>query len=68
MDRAAFIRLCKERGTNASEIADRVGLNRNTIGRWLNGKSDPGLPAAYAVAECLETDVLTLWPRPRSAR
>lgn len=41
-------------------IADKVGVDRSTIGYWENGKADPTMPNVVKLAEALNVDILTL--------
>jgi DNA-binding XRE family transcriptional regulator len=62
MDRELFKQLVEDHGTSASKLAAEIGINRNTLGRWLNGTVAPLLPAAQALAARLDTTVDALWP------
>lgn len=41
-------------------IADKVGVDRSTIGYWENGKADPTMANVVKLAEALNVDILTL--------
>jgi putative transcriptional regulator len=45
------IRLLRaEKGWSQGELADRVGVSRNSINSVENGKFDPSLPLAFRIA------------------
>lgn len=45
------IRLLRaEKGWSQAELADRVGVSRNSINSVENGKFDPSLPLAFRIA------------------
>jgi putative transcriptional regulator len=45
------IRLLRaEQGWSQGELADRVGVSRNSINSVENGKFDPSLPLAFRIA------------------
>ena len=46
--------LRRERGWSQSELADRVGVSRNSIISIENGRFDPSLPLAFELAEAFE--------------
>jgi putative transcriptional regulator len=40
-----------EKGWSQAELADRVGVSRNSINAVENGKFDPSLPLAFRIAD-----------------
>jgi DNA-binding XRE family transcriptional regulator len=68
MSRSEFKRLCIELGVTATEVAEDAGVDRNTVGRWLNGAVTPRLDAAMAVARRLGVPVESLWTPRESPR
>lgn len=42
----------------ATEVAARVGLGRQTVGRWFRGESEPDLPQALALVQACTTRAL----------
>jgi len=40
-----------EKGWSQGELADRVGVSRNSINSIENGKFDPSLPLAFRIAD-----------------
>lgn len=42
------------------EIADKIGVDRSTIGYWENGKADPTMLNVIKLAETLNVDMVTL--------
>ena len=42
------------------EIADKIGVDRSTIGYWENGKADPTMLNVIKLAETLNVDIVTL--------
>ena len=43
----------KERGVSQDELAEMLGIRRETVGRLENGKNNPSLKLAMDVAEAL---------------
>lgn len=41
-------------------IADKIGVDRSTIGCWENGKADPSMSNVVKLAEVLDIDIVTL--------
>lgn len=39
------------RGWNQSEVAERLGLSHNAIGKWINQGTMPGRPTCYKIAD-----------------
>lgn len=46
-----------ERRWSQAELAERVGVSRNSINSIENGRYDPSLTLAYAIADAFETGV-----------
>jgi len=46
--------LRRERGWSQSELAERVGVSRNSIISIENGRFDPSLPLAFELAAAFE--------------
>jgi len=40
-----------DKGWSQAELADRVGVSRNSINSVENGKFDPSLPLAFRIAD-----------------
>ena len=52
------IRLLRaEKGWSQAELADRVGVSRNSINSVENGKFDPSLPLAFRIARLFERPI-----------
>ena len=71
LDREAFRQHCRKQGITLTDLAERIHVDRNTLGRWLNGSVMPALDNGMALAHELDTTVDMLWtrrPRRRSAR
>ena len=52
------IRLLRaEKGWSQAELADRVGVSRNSINSVENGKFDPSLPLAFRIADAFDLPV-----------
>ena len=52
------IRLLRaEKGWSQAELADRVGVSRNSINSVENGKFDPSLPLAFRIADAFDLTV-----------
>jgi putative transcriptional regulator len=46
-----------ERRWSQAELAERVGVSRNSINSVENGKFDPSLPLAFRIADAFELPV-----------
>jgi putative transcriptional regulator len=46
-----------QRGWSQAELADRVGVSRNSINSVENGKFDPSLPLAFRIAHAFDLSV-----------
>jgi putative transcriptional regulator len=46
-----------EKGWSQAELADKVGVSRNSINAVENGKFDPSLPLAFRIAEVFELKI-----------
>ena len=43
-----------EKGWSQAELAEKVGVSRNSINAVENGKFDPSLPLAFRIADTFE--------------
>lgn len=50
-----------ERGWTQQELADRLGVSRQTVNAVEKGKYDPSLPLAFAMARVFETRIEALF-------
>ncbi|MGX7074494.1 helix-turn-helix domain-containing protein [Falseniella ignava] len=48
-------RLRKNKGLKQQEIAELLGVKRNTYSDWENGKTEPNFEKLFLLAEYLET-------------
>lgn len=48
--------LLKEKGISQIELANYLGVHRNTVGDWLKGRMEPGAINAYKIADFLDCD------------
>jgi transcriptional regulator with XRE-family HTH domain len=55
------------RGVEIGDLADRIGVNRATIYRWLRGETDMSAAHAAAIVETLDTPP-ELFVRPPETR
>jgi putative transcriptional regulator len=46
-----------ERGWSQAELAERLGVSRQTINAIENGRYDPSLPLAFALARVFERTI-----------
>ena len=46
-----------EKGWSQAELADKVGVSRNSINAVENGKFDPSLPLAFRIADAFELKI-----------
>lgn len=51
-----------DRGIMIKWLAERSGVNRNTIHSYINGKT-PSLDKAYSIAKTLGLSVYDIWPQ-----
>lgn len=52
-----------EKGWSQAELAEKVGVSRNSINAVENGKFDPSLPLAFRIVELFELKIedVFLW-------
>lgn len=55
-------KLLDSRGTKQSWLAEKSGINANTLSMVVNGKALPNLRTAQKIARALGTTVDELWP------
>lgn len=53
-----------ERHWSQAELAERLDVSRQTINAIENGKHDPSLPFAYAIARAFSVDLQAVFPDP----
>ncbi len=46
-----------EKGWSQAELAEKVGVSRNSLNAVENGKFDPSLPLAFRIAELFELKI-----------
>ena len=46
-----------EKGWSQADLADKVGVSRNSINAVENGKFDPSLPLAFRIADAFELKI-----------
>lgn len=46
-----------EKGWSQADLADKVGVSRNSINAVENGKFDPSLPLAFRIADLFELKI-----------
>jgi putative transcriptional regulator len=46
-----------EKGWSQAELAEKVGVSRNSINAVENGKFDPSLPLAFHIADAFELKI-----------
>lgn len=71
MDKARFKERRESHGLTLTRLAELVGVDRNTLRRWVDGTSTPRLDTAMVLAAHLETTVDGpdgLWSLSRSKR
>ena len=49
--------LRRTRGMSQEQLAERIGVSRQTISKWEGGLSTPDLEKLIALAECFETSI-----------
>ena len=53
-----------ERNWSQAELADRVGVSRNSINSIENGRFDPSLPLAFHIADAVKLKIEEVFERP----
>lgn len=53
-----------ERAWSQADLAERLDVTRQTVNAIENGKHDPSLPFAYAIARVFAVNVLDVFPDP----
>jgi putative transcriptional regulator len=46
-----------EKGWSQAELAEKVGVSRNSVNAVENGKFDPSLPLAFRIADAFELKI-----------
>ena len=54
------------RGWNASDLAERLGVSRNAVSKWLRGDTDMGLRGLEHVAKMLKIEPAALLASPEA--
>ena len=57
-----------ERGWTQAELAERLGVSRQTIIAIETGRYDPSLPLAFSIAEVFKRPLETIFYRDKTAR
>ena len=52
-----------EKGWSQAELAEKVGVSRNSINAVENGKFDPSLPLAFRIADAFELKIEAVFMR-----
>jgi putative transcriptional regulator len=50
-----------ERGWSQQDLAERLGVSRQTVNAIENGRYDPSLPLAFDIADLFEAPIETLF-------
>ena len=53
-----------ERNWSQAELADRVGVSRNSINSIENGRFDPSLPLAFYISDVFGLSIEEIFERP----
>ena len=53
--------LCREKGIGISELADKIGMSRVSIGNFIARRQWPSSEAIRKIADALEVDVAELF-------
>lgn len=56
-------KVIEEKGVTQRFIAKKIGVNENTLGNWMTGKTWPKLNQAVDLADVLNCDVTDLYIR-----
>lgn len=56
-ERKNIAQLCKSKGYTQAEVARRIGVSRQTVSLWAQGKSVPNLKSLAALAELFGVEV-----------
>ena len=52
-----------ERSWNQQDLADRLGVSRQSVNAIETGKYDPSLPLAFRIADLFEASIETIFQR-----
>ncbi len=50
----------EQKNLSQQDIADKIGVDRSTIGYWENGKADPSMINVIKLSDALNVDLVTL--------
>ena len=53
--------ICKQKGVSIADLADRVGLKRESLSRMINGNSGTTLDTLKNIADALEVKLTDLF-------
>jgi putative transcriptional regulator len=56
-----------ERGWSQQELADRLGVSRQSVNAIETGKYDPSLPLAFRIADVFEMAIEAIFQRDETA-
>lgn len=57
----SIAQLCKSKGYTQAEVARRIGVSRQTVSLWVQGKLVPSLKCLSALAELFGVEVRSIW-------
>lgn len=58
--------ICKQKGVSIADLADRVGLKRESLSRMINGNSGTTLDTLKKIADVLEVKLTDLFEKKES--
>ena len=58
--------ICKQKGVSIADLADRVGLKRESLSRMINGNSGTTLDTLKNIADALEVKLTDLFEKKES--
>lgn len=61
MSSMSIAQLCKSKGYTQAEVARRIGVSRQTVSLWVQGKLVPSLKCLSALAELFGVEVRSIW-------
>ena len=66
--RKNIAQLCKSKGYTYAEVARKIGVSRQAISLWAQGKAVPNLKCLAALAELFGVEVENIWLPQRGER
>ncbi|PFJ03203.1 helix-turn-helix transcriptional regulator [Priestia megaterium] len=53
--------IINDKGLKQMKLAEKMGVSKQTMSAWVNGRITPTLEAAYQLADLLDCPITDLW-------